>query len=226
MNIKKLFIFLICIFTFTGCNIKNINSSNIEKNIEIILNKNINKFNRNAIGFQYYLPNYMTVKNVKDFNQELYTKGNTFYLYIDIIGYYHKVENNYKINENIYFSKILNYNSKNGYLEIKKVKDKYFIEMMFNYAKIEGYVSKKDLIDSISDISFVLSSIKYNNNIIESIFESKKYNFGKSETYNIFEKKSSNEKFLNWVNEYDTYNGDNSSIESLIEKDEIISDKE
>ena len=45
--------------------------------------------------------------------------------------------------------------------------------------------------------------------------------------YNIFEtKKTTDGNFLDWVNEYDTYNGDNSSLESLIEQDEITSTDE
>ena len=99
--------------------------------------------------------------------------------------------------------------------------------MMFNYAKVEAYVSKYDLIDSISNISYVLSSIKYNKNTIETMLGSGKYDLGENETYNIFEtKKTTDGNFLDWVNEYDTYNGDNSSLESLIEQDEITSTNE
>ena len=99
--------------------------------------------------------------------------------------------------------------------------------MMFNYAKVEAYVSKYDLIDSISNISYVLSSIKYNDNIVETILGDSKYDLGENETYNIFKtKKKTDGNFLDWVNEYDTYSGNNSSLEGLIEKDEITSDEE
>ena len=39
-------------------------------------------------------------------------------------------------------------------------------------------------------------------------------------------KKKTDGNFLDWVNEYDTYSGNNSSLEGLIEKDEITSDEE
>lgn len=227
MNIKKILIVLICIFAFTGCKIENISSNDIEKNVDIILSKKISNSNKDAIGYQYYLPSNMSVKSVKDFNQELYTEGNTFYLYVDIVSYYHKIKNNYKIDKNAYISKKLDYNSKTGYLEVNEVKGKYYIEMMFNYAKVEAYVSKYDLVDSISSMAYVLSSIKYNKNTIETMLGSGKYDLGENETYNIFEtKKTTDGNFLDWVNEYDTYNGDNSSLESLIEQDEITSTNE
>ena len=227
MNIKKILIVLICIFAFTGCKIENISSNDIEKNVDIILSKKISNSNKDAIGYQYYLPSNMSVKSVKDFNQELYTEGNTFYLYVDIVSYYHKVKNTYKVDKNAYISKKLEFGSKTGYLEVNKVKDKYYIEMMFNYAKVEAYVSKYDLIDSISNISYVLSSIKYNDNIVETILGDSKYDLGENETYDIFKtKKKTDGNFLDWVNEYDTYSGNNSSLEGLIEKDEITSDEE
>lgn len=227
MNIKKVFIILICVFASIGCTIQNISDSDIDKNLDVILNKNIKNSNKEEIGYQYYLPSYISTRNVKDFNQELYSNGNTYYLYVDIVSYYHKIKNNYKIDKNAYISKKLDYNSKTGYLEVNEVKGKYYIEMMFNYAKVEAYVSKYDLVDSISSMAYVLSSIKYNKNTIEAMLGSGKYDLGENETYNIFEtKKTTDGNFLDWVNEYDTYNGDNSSLESLIEQDEITSTDE
>ena len=227
MNIKKIFIVLICIFAFTGCTIECISNNDINNNLDIILNKKIKYTNKNAIGYQYYLPNYISDRNVKDFNRELYYNGNTYYLYVDIVSYYHKIKNNYKVNEKAFFSKKLDYNGKTGYLEINQNKDKYYIEMVFNYAKIEAYVSKSDLSDSVSSMAYVLSSIKYNENTIESIIGSGKYDLGENETYNIFEsKKTTDGNFLDWVNEYDNYNGDSSSSNNLIEQDENSSSNE
>ncbi len=227
MNIKKILIILICLFAFTGCKIENISNTDIEKNINIILKIKNTNYNQDAIGYKYYLPNHMSIRDIKDFNQELYSNGNVFYLYTDIVSYYHKLESDYKEDKNAYISKKLHYNSKDGYLEVNEVNGKYYIEMMFNYAKIEAYVSKYDLVDSISSISYVLNSIKYNDNTIESILGSGKYDLGQNETYNIFKIKKKNEgNFLDWVNEYDTYKGDNSALENLIEKDEIISENE
>ena len=226
MNIKKILVIIICLFVFKGCKAENISNDNIMTNVNLILNKNIKYSNKDAIGYQYYLPTYVSIKNVNEFNQELYYEGKTFYLYADIVSYYHKVEKNYKTDDKAYISKKLENKDKFGYLEINKVKDKYYIEMMYNYAKVEAYVSKYDLVDSVSTISYILSSIKYNDNVIESMLGESKYDLGDNETYNIFEtKKKTDGNFLDYVNEYDNYNG-KEEAESLIEKEEIDSKEE
>ena len=225
-NIKRLLLVSICLFILTGCNIRSINNDDIESNLDLILNSNMKYSNKDAIGYQYYLPSYMSVINVNDFNQELYYSNKKFYLYADIVSYYHKVDKEYTIDNNAYISKKLNYNGKKGYLEVNEVNNKYYIEMMFNYAKVEAYVEKYDLVDSISSISYVLSSIKYNNNVIETLLGENKYDLSGNETYNIFEtKKNSDGNFLDWVNEYDNYNGQE-DVQSLIEKNEISTSEE
>lgn len=226
MNIKKILVILICLFVFTGCKIENISDDNIMTNVNLILNKNIKYSNKDAIGYQYYLPTYMSVNDVNEFNQEIYYEGKTFYLYADVVSYYHKIKKDYKLNKNAYISQKLENKNKIGYLEINKVKGKYYIEMMYNYAKVEAYVSKEDLVDSVSSISYLLSSIKYNDNVIESMLGENKYDLSGNETYNIFETKKNNSgNFLDYINEYDNYNGD-SEAESLIEKEEISTKKE
>lgn len=225
-NLTRILLTLLCLFILTGCNIVYINDDDIEYNVDLILKNEIKVSNKDAIGYKYYLPTYMTVIDVNDFNQELYYNNKKFYLYTDIVSYYHKINKKYTINKNAYISKKLQYNNKNGYLEINKVDNKYYIEMMFNYAKVEAYVEKYDLVDSVTSISYVLSSIQYNDNVIESLLGKNKYDLGGNETYNIFEtKKNTDGNFLDWVNEYDNYNGQNSA-QSLIEKDEISTSKE
>lgn len=224
MNIKRILIVVISLLIFTGCTIESISDDDIMKNVDIILSKKIKFSNKNAIGYQYYLPSHMNVKNVNDFNEEIISNGISYYLYSDVVSYYYKVDVNYKVNKNAYISKKLNYNDRQGYLEVNKNGNNYYVEMMFNYAKIEASVSKYDLVDSISNMSYILSSVKYNNNIIETLIGNKKYDLSDNETYNIFKSKKKNDgNFLDYVNEYDTYEGD---IESLIEKDEIKSDEE
>ena len=36
----------------------------------------------------------------------------SIYLYVDIVSYYHKVENKYQVNEKAYYSSLINYNNK------------------------------------------------------------------------------------------------------------------
>ena len=94
--------------------------------------------------------------------------------------------------------------------------------MMYNYVKIEGYTDKYDLVDCVSGISYILSSVKFNDNVIETLIGDKKYDLSSNETYNIFKTKKSKEgNFLDYVNEYDNYKGEDPN--DLIEKQEIES---
>ena len=74
--------------------------------------------------------------------------NNKYYLYVDVISYYHKIENTYKINQDAYYSKVIDYNDKTGYLEIIESGSKYYVEFMFNYAKIEVLVDKDQLVNA------------------------------------------------------------------------------
>lgn len=225
MNIKKIILIFIYLFIFSGCTIENISDSNIEKNVDLFINKKIKHTNKDAIGYQYYLPGFMRVNDVNEFNQQLYYNGNTFYLYADVVSYYHKVKSNYKIDRNAYISKKIKNGKKTGYLEVNEKDGKYYVEMMYNYAKIEGYASKSDLVDTISTISYILSSVKYNDNVIETLLGDKKYDLSENETYNIFKtKKAKKDNFLDYINEYDNYKGD--ELNNLIEKEEIKSEDE
>lgn len=224
MNIKRILIVFTCLILFTGCTIESISNDDIMKNVDTILSKKIKFMNKDAIGYQYYLPSHMNVRNVNDFNEEIISNRISYYLYADVVSYYYKTDVNYKIDDKAYISKKLDYDNKKGYLEVNKDGNNYYVEMMFNYAKIEASVPKYYLIDSISNMSYILSSVKYNNNIVETLIGNKKYDLSDNETYNIFKsKKKNNGNFLDYVNEYDNYGGD---LESLIEKDEIKSDKE
>lgn len=225
MKRKKILALVLIIFFVCGCKSELITNKNIEVNMDKILTKKVKYANKDAIGFQYYLPNGVTVKEVNDFNQTLYSNGNTYYLYADIVSYYHKVSKKYKIDNNAYLSKKLSYRNKEGYLEINEDEGKYFIEMMYNYAKIEASVPKYDLNDTIINMSYILSSIKYNNDIVENLLGSEKYDLSEDEAYNIFNSKKSSKEdnFLDYVNEYDKYDGE---VKSLMDKDEVETNKE
>ena len=96
---------------------------------------------------------------------------------------------------------------------------------MFNYAKIESYVKKSNLKDSLNNMAYILSSVKYNDDIVENLLGEEKYNLSENEAYNIFKtKKGSSENFLKYVDEYDNYEGDDAA--DLIEKKEIDRNKD
>ena len=225
MKLRKVLVLLLTAITLTGCTVCNINTKNYMKNINTILSRKSKYTNKNAIGFQFYLPSGVVVTEVNDFNQRLMSKGDIYYLYADVVSYYHNRVMDYKIDKKAYISKKLKNGKKFGYLEVNKYKDYYYVEMMYNYAKIESMVSKNNLQEALSNMAYILSSVKYNDDIVESLLGEEKYNLSDNETYNIFNtKKGDNENFLKYADEFDNYEGDDAT--DLIEKKEISQDKD
>ncbi len=201
---KKIIVLLLTVFLVTGCSITIIDNSSIDKIVDNVLKDKITLNNVTLQGYKYYLPKGVTLKNKTENNSILYYKQNKIYLYIDLVSYYHKVDNEYKINEDGYYSRSININEKKGYLEINRIDDKYFIEFMYNYAKIEAYVEEQYLNETILDMAYILSSIKYNDIIIESLVGDNKLNYTE-ENYNIFESRRTDGNFLDYLEEYGQY---------------------
>ena len=225
MRYKKTILFLF-ILLFTGCSMVNINTNNYLKNINTILKRNSKYTSDNAIGYQYKLPIGVTKIESNEFNEVLKCNDSRYYLYADVVSYYYKTENKYKVDKKAFLSSKLEYKDKSGYVEVNEDNGKYFVEMMYNYSKIEGYVDKKDLRDTLNNMAYILSSIKYNDNVIENLLGEEKYNLSANQKYNIFNvKKNNNRSFIKYASEYDTYNGEEASRE-LIEKKEIEQDED
>ena len=72
--------------------------------------------------------------------------------------------------------------------------DKYLIEIMYNYAKIEAVVNERDLKDTVLNASYILSTIKYNHNIVELMLNDD-YFTNKTGKYNNYGTKEDNKKF-------------------------------
>ncbi len=211
----KRIIFLVTLLVlFTGCSIKNINDSDINDVIEFALSSEDDVTNIVSDGYKFYLPRGIKVIDKKNFNYELLSNETDYYLYVDLISYYHKVELDYTVNKNSYFSKKLSYNGKNGYIEIDNYKDdKYYLKIFYNYAKIETYIDAKYLNTAIYDSIKILSSVVYNDTIIETLVGeySKETN---EEEFSLFDSKRKEGTFLDYIEEYDVYKGDDN------EKDE------
>lgn len=224
MKLRKVLLLIFAAFALTGCTVSNINTKDYMKNINTILSRKSKYTNKNAIGYQYYLPSGVVVTEVNDFNQRLMSKGDIYYLYADVVSYYHKVTNKYKVDKKAYISKKINYDKKKGYVEVNENDGYYFVEMMYNYAKIESNVKKSHLNEALSNMAYILSSIKYNDDIVESLLGEEKYNLSDNESYNIFKaKKTTSDNFLKYADEYGNYEGDDAV--DVIEKEKINRDK-
>lgn len=203
---KVIVLFVATLFLTTGCSgIITVKSDDIDTIVnEVLLKKS--KLNNVAFeGYKYYVPRGLTFLNKDQFNALLQDGyHNRYYLYVDAVSYYHKVEDTYKEDSSAYYSKALKNGKQFGYLEINEVKGKYFIEAMYNYAKVEVYVSKAQLQDAVSNISYLLSSIQYNRSILETLIGDNVLNY-KEEEFDIFKSKRKSGDFLDYVEEYGKY---------------------
>ena len=164
---KKVFLLGVLLLALTGCS--SIQNSTIDTILSNSVNSKVTTTNINRLGYSYYLPKGLVIKSSKDFNEIISDQRYLYYLYVDIVSYDSEITFNYKINNNAYYSANLNNNSKKGYIEVNNYEnDKYLIEIMYNYAKIEVIAYEKDIKNVVAYAMSILSSITYNDNIIEN----------------------------------------------------------
>ncbi len=163
---KKIIVVLLLIFV-TGCSIVRIDTNSIDNIISVVLSKNNTLYNQVGQGYKYYIPRGVSYLESNESNETLYFNGSYYYLYVDIVSYHYKTDIDYKVNEDAYYSKVINNKNGKGYLEINEKDGMYYVQFFYNYAKIEAIVSKENLNDTILNASYILSTIKYNANTID-----------------------------------------------------------
>lgn len=201
---KKLIVLLsVVVLLTTGCSVTKLDDSNISKNIKILLSEKVNLHNVHFDGYKYYVPKGLKFINKEEYNALLAdSRGNKYYLYVDAISYYHDVENSYKIVEDAHYSKKLDYNKKTGYIQINEIDDKYFIQFVYNYSKIEALVDEKDLTEAVNNMCYILRTIKFNDIILESLIGDNILSY-KEENFSLFKSDNSKEDFLDVVSKYE-----------------------
>ena len=189
---KKVLI-IICLLLITGCSdIRKQSFEDIINNITV----QANKCNVYRTGYNYYLPRGMQVSNSTLYNEAITDANYKYFLYVDMVSYYKKVEDEYQINDNAVVSKKIEYNGKFGYVEVNLLKNnKYLVEIMYNYAKIEVIVDKSNLNETMLSIINILKSIEYNDSIIANLMGDDILNFSEEE-FNIFNTKGSENNYL------------------------------
>lgn len=189
---KKILI-IICLLFITGCSdIRKQSYDDIINNIATRANKD----NVYRTGYSYYLPRGMQVADSTLYNEAITDARYKYYLYVDIVSYYKKVTKDYSVNDNALVSKKLDYDGKFGYVEVNLLKnDKYLVEIMYNYAKIEVIVDKSNLNEAMLSIINILKSVEYNDSIIANLMGDDVLNFSEEE-FNIFNTKGSESNYL------------------------------
>ena len=194
---KKILLLLVTLLLFTGCSIVRIDTSSIDNILNVILTKENKVFNQIGQGYKYYLPSDVAYIESDGLNDILYNNGTYYYLYIDAIGYYYKKPSSYEVNKKAYYYKELKtddgYKS-NGYIEINEDEGMYYLNFIYNYAKIEAVVKKDDINNAVLNSSYILSTVKYNEDIVKLMLE-EDYFTNKTGKLKDYDNTSASEKF-------------------------------
>ena len=207
---KKFIILLsIIVLCTTGCQVYRFSDTDINSNIDKLMSQKTNMYNVQYDGYKYYLPKGLSFVTKDDYNAVLKDmNGNIYYLYVDVISYYHKIAIDYEVNKQSFYSQMIEYKKNNGYIQIDEYKDdnKYFVQFVYNYVKIEAYIPKDDLIEAVNNMCYVLRSVKYNDSILGSLIGDNVLNY-KEEDYTLFKNSASKETYMDVVkrNENEEY---------------------
>lgn len=195
-------ILVITLLLLCGCT--NINNASVQDITKEVLGSKINSYNEYRTGYKYYLPQGLNVNLSKKYNEILNDDKYKYYLYVDLVSYLKKTELSYKVNENAYLSMTLD---DKGYLEINEKNDKYLIEIMYNYAKIEVIVEKEDINKCVTNALIVLSTITYTDDIVKNLLSIDEVT-SSEEKFSVFDEDASDSNFLEVYKEYGNYEGD------------------
>ncbi len=199
---KKIFLIIFVIFFAFGCT--NIQKSSFSEIIDETLKNKTSLYNEYRQGYKYYLPRGLAIKNKKEFNEIISSNNGDIYLYMDFVSYNNKVKEVYTINKESFYSQEIKYKDNFGYLEINENNSKFFIEMMYNYAKIEIVTNREYLNEVIYKSIVLLSSINYNDVIIDKLMKDEILSY-KEVPYNIFTPKEETNNIINIIDNYDGY---------------------
>lgn len=194
--------FFMCV-VLTGCT--PLQEMSLDDIIDNGTNRQVSVYNKYRKGYKYNLPKGLGVLDSTEYNEVIASSDYTYYLYVDAVSYYNKIIETYEENDVSFYSKAISFEDKYGYLEINEIDNgKYFIEIMYNYAKIEVIVDENALSESIAYAMTLLSSIQYQDTVLKSLMGEDVLSSNEVE-HNIFETAQTESGYLEIVEEYGTY---------------------
>lgn len=193
---KKKWMLLFLLLLLVGCTKNNDYDKDYDKLVYDVLDNCSNRTNESSTGFRYYLPIGVSVVEDLDYNLKLKTDNNNMYLFVDVVSYYYKkaLNYNYSYGDDAVFSKI-SYQGNEGFILVVREKTQIYLEIIYNYAKIELYTSDADLNNMIAKSLIILSSIDYNDTIIEK-YINQGYFASYEKVYNLRQPENAESNFL------------------------------
>lgn len=217
---KKIIFIFISILLLTGCTTVDFKNSKVDEIIKTIIEKDVDLYNNIFEGYKFYIPRGMKILNKTNNNIKIISNEDTYYLYVDLVSYYYNVKKTFEPSTTNYLSKELRFNDELGYIDITEINNKYFIEFMYNYAKIEAYVDKDNLNQSVMNMAYILSSIQYNRNVIETLIGENSLDY-KEEKYDIFKSERENSTFVEYAEKYYNYDDKKDKDQDILDFDVI-----
>jgi hypothetical protein len=163
----KIFVLLLSVFVLSGC--VNVKTDSIEQITKYITSSKRELYNNYNRGYKFYIPKGLSASKTDNLNVIIKSQNYDYYLYVDLVSYYNKVEFTYNTDSSLYYSS--NIKGKDGLLNITKLYDGYLIHIQYNYAKLEVVVSEKEIKNALSNALIIVNSIKYNDNTIRAMLD-------------------------------------------------------
>lgn len=211
---KKILMILSLAFLVSGCSVVTIEDQSFDEILHSVIQEDFQLENVSLEGYSYYLPKGVLLKRSSSLNSELYYNHRKMYLYVDVYSYYHKVDFTYEVNPDSYYSQAIDLYGKKGYLEITQISTNYFVEFMYNYAKIEAYVDEDDLKKTVTQMAYILNSVDFKDTILDTLIGENELDYNE-ENFNIFKPTREEGDFLDYEEQYD--NGE----DQIIDEDNI-----
>ncbi len=189
---KKIFILSIfaCLFL---CGCTTLKDMSIEEVVDNGTHRTVEVYNKYRQGYKYNLPKGLSIVDNSEYNEVIVSNKYKYFLYVDAVSYHNKIIEKYEENDKSHISMAIDYEDKFGYLEINNVKDdEYLVEIMYNYAKIEVIVNGEDIKVVVANALSILTSIKFNDNILNTLLNEEVSQFKEYE-FNIFETSTTTE---------------------------------
>ena len=197
---NKVILFVIILLMLTGCTKIDNNLDNV---VEEIMTKEVNGVNTVSTGYELYIPIGVIQLVDNEYNQKFKIRGTHVYLYVDTISYYYKNNLNYKSTDDYnYYYEEINLNNKYGYIGVNKLENgSFFVQIVYNYAKIEFYASEEDIPVVVANSLIIINSIKYNDNLIKIELDNTTSD-GREIKYELDKPKDSESTFSQYLQEY------------------------
>ena len=197
---KSAILLIIIALMLTGCTKID---GNVDTVVSAVMSKEIKDVNTVSTGYELYIPMGVIQLVDNEYNQKFKIRDTHVYMYVDTISYYYKNSLNFKKDDsyNYYYKEIV-LNNKTGYVGINKLDEgNFFVEIVYNYSKMEFYANEEDLQVLLANSLIIIKSVRYNDSLIKMELD-KTASDGREVKYELDKPEDSESTFSQYLQEY------------------------